>query len=213
MKTEELIRTLATDLQPVRRLGSVERRTAIWAAFALSCAAAGAYLLGTRPDLPARLREPAYLAEAVLLLSVCALSARTALALAVPGAERSAAPGMLSVSGLLLWASLAGCDGLTGAGSAAWANGFPCIWRLVALAVLPAATLLLMLRKAAPLAPRWTGALAVLSAGSVAALGTRLICARDDVPHVLLWHCAPLIVASLGGIVLGKRILWRAPIS
>jgi hypothetical protein len=65
------------------------------------------------------------------------------------------------------------------------------------------------LRRAAPLQPRYTGLLALLSTGALAALGTQLLCAKDDLLHVLLWHAGPLALTALLGVSLGDVLLRR----
>ena len=87
MTNDLLIRSFSADLQPVRRLRSVDLRTVVWAAFALLCVSIGTCALGTRPDLAGKIRDPAFLCEGALLLALFALSARTAFQASVPGAE------------------------------------------------------------------------------------------------------------------------------
>ena len=207
METEELARALAGSLEPVRRLAGVERRTLLWSGFALLCVSLGAWALGPRADLASKVRDPAWLRENALLLAVFVLSARSAFQLSVPGAERSAAARMLPLAGLLLWAALLAAR--LQADPLPAAAGWLCISKMTCLALAPALAALVMLRRAAPLDPGWTGWSALLAAAALAILGTRALCAKDDPRHVFLWHFGPLLVAALAGIHLGRWLLAR----
>jgi hypothetical protein len=88
-----------------------------------------------------------------------------------------------------------------------WDGGLPCIWRMLGLALTPAATGLIMLRKAAPRRRGWAGLCAALTASSLAMLGTQAVCARDAAGHVLVWHAMPVAAAALIGAAIGRRIL------
>ena len=205
MRTEQIVRSLAADLKPVRRLPKVEWRTVAWAVFAAACVAIASYALGPRTDLMAKLRDPAFLVEGALLLLVSLFAARSAFASSIPGAERSTDGRILPVMGLLVWV----CVVAGGAAVSNFAPAWICIARMSALVFVPALAALWMLRRAAPLAPRWTGGLALLSAGSLALLGTRMLCPKDDPRHVLLWHFGPLLLTAAMGIRLGRWSLSR----
>lgn len=198
MRTDELVQRLAADLKPVRRLRGVGWRTLLWAVFALSCVAIGVWALGARADLPWKVRDPFYLLKNALLLSIFAASARSAFLLSVPGAERSVAARALPMAGLLLWVCLNAAGASTEPLPLA-SPGFPCVLRMAALALPPAVAILLALRRAAPLSPGWTGWFALLSAASLAMLGTQFVCAKDDPLHLFLWHFGPVLAAALIG--------------
>ena len=205
MRTEQIVRSLAADLKPVRRLPKVEWRTAVWAVFAAACVAIGSYGIGPRTDLAAKLRDPAFLVEGALLVLVSLFAARSAFSSSIPGAERSTDGRILPVMGLLVWV----CVIAGGPAVASFAPGWTCLARMIALVFVPALAALWMLRRAVPLAPGWTGGLALLSAGSLAMLGTRMLCPKDDPGHVLLWHLGPVLLAAVLGIRLGRWSLSR----
>lgn len=205
MRTDDLIRSLAADLQPVQRLRGVEQRAFLWAGSSLICVFLGTLALGVRADFWSRIRDPADLVRDAVLLLAFVLSARSAFQLSVPGAERSPRGRMLSIGALLLWAGLVAADASGPAHASA--NGAACLWTVTGLGLVPAFAALRMLRKAAPLNPGWAGSAALLSAASLALLATNLVCARDDRFHVLLWHFLPVIAATLSGFHLGDRFL------
>lgn len=210
MGTEEIVRALVSGVKPVRRLRGVGWRALLWAGFAVMCVSVGAYALGARSDLAWRVRDPTYLRGSALLLLIFALSARGAFRLSVPGVEGGAGARALPILGLLVWVSLiaTGHSPSTSDPLSA-AAGWPCVWRMACLAFAPTLAALFMLRKAAPLTPGWAGWFALLSAGSLAILGTQILCAKDDPRHLFLWHFGPLLAAALLGVHLGRWFLTR----
>jgi hypothetical protein len=79
------------------------------------------------------------------------------------------------------------------------------------IGIVPAAAIIIMLRKAAPLHPRLTLALAALAVASIANFGLQFAHVRDASIMVLVWHLgAAAVLAALGGW-LGQRVLrWQA---
>jgi hypothetical protein len=68
-----------------------------------------------------------------------------------------------------------------------------------------------MLRRAAPLRPRLTLALAALAVASIANFGLQFAHARDASIMVLVWHLgAAALLGALGGW-LGQRVLGWEP--
>jgi hypothetical protein len=78
------------------------------------------------------------------------------------------------------------------------------------IGIVPAVAIIAMLRKAAPLHPRVTLALAALAVASIANFGLQFAHVSDASIMVLVWHLgAAAVLASLGGW-LGKRVLrWQ----
>src|SRR5262249_36445571 len=77
MRSEDLIKALAADARPVRRLASPMVRLAKWLAASTAYAAVIVAIMGLRPDLPSRLTDAAFAVElgATLLTSVLAAAA------------------------------------------------------------------------------------------------------------------------------------------
>jgi hypothetical protein len=210
MTTEEMVQALGAGLKPVRPLPRAGSRTVVWSLFALAWVAAGAYALGPRADLLAKIRDPAFLVEGALLVLVSVLAGRTAFLLSVPGAEADSHGRIVPLMGVLVWTCVVAGSQAAASDAVAWS----CVAKMCALTLLPAVTALFMLHRAAPLSPGWTGMFALLSAASLALLGTRLLCPRDDPRHVLLWHFIPLLAlvglgARLGRWSLSRRRLLR----
>jgi hypothetical protein len=210
--TDALVRSLTSDLVPVRRLRNVNIRTALWAGLAALCVALGTLALGARPDLARKLSDVGYLAESAALVAVSVSAARCAFRLGVPGIEPTALAWTVLAAAWALWvlrvASRWSAGGMAVELAAmSWVEGLPCIWRMLGLALAPAATGLILVRKAAPWRRGWAGSCAVLAACSLAMVGTQAVCARDAAGHVLAWHVMPVAATALLGAAIGRRIL------
>ena len=215
MKTDDLLRSLVDEMKPVRRLRGGAERALIWAGFAAICVGIGTWVLGTRPDLSAKLTDVSFLIEGSSVLAVFALSARSAFQLSIPGMEKSGTTRTSPLLGLLGWFLLVAIrhTPMTNAlalESVSSLAGASCVSRIATLALVPAVAIFAMLRKAAPGRRRWTGLFALISASSLAALGTQLLCSKDDPQHVLLWHFGPVLVAGLVGAALGALFFDRS---
>jgi hypothetical protein len=202
--TPELIDMLCADAKPVRRLRPPLVRAAVWLLFAGLVLVALAVLLGTRPDLAERLRQPTFVGALAGALLTGVLAAVAAFYLSLPDRSRSWL--LLPVPALLLWISTIGYGCLTD-----WVSIEPDGVRLdttlecfatLALASLPLSmALLVMLRHAARLYPTTVAMMGGLASAGVAATALSLFHELDASVMVLLWNLgvAALIVA-LGGI-------------
>jgi hypothetical protein len=202
--TPELIDMLCADAKPVRRLRPPLVRAALWLLFAGLVLVALAALLGTRPDLAERLRQPTFVGALAGALLTGVLAAVAAFYLSLP--DRSRLWLLLPVPALLLWISTIGYGCLTN-----WVSIEPegvrlgttleCFVTLV-LASLPLSlVLLVMLRHAARLYPTTVAMMGGLASAGIAATALSLFHELDASVMVLLWNLgvAALIVA-LGGI-------------
>jgi hypothetical protein len=202
--TPELIDVLCADAKPVRRLRPPLVRAAVWLLFAGLVLVALAALLGTRPDLAERLRQPTFVGALAGALLTGVLAAVAAFHLSLP--DRSRRWLLLPLPALVLWISTIGYGCL-----ADWVSIGPDGVRLgttlecfatLALASLPLSmALLVMLRHAARLYPTTVAMMGGLASAGVAATALSLFHELDASVMVLLWNLgvAALIIA-LGGI-------------
>jgi len=210
METEQFVRSLAATLRPVRRLRPARWRAVLWAVPAVLCVSIGTVLLGPRSDLLSRAANPQFWLQSALLLIVFAASSAIAFRTSVPGSEVAGHVRALPLWGLLVWGFVlaAGAWAWESRGeAAAGGSGWICVSRIALLGVVPAVSALLMLRRAAALRPGWTGSIALLSAASLAVVGTQMVCARDDPWHIFVWHFLPAAACGLAGVLLGRRFL------
>ena len=210
---EALVAQVKADLRPVRPLPRPARR-------AMNVALCGAVLFllvpslhplrDDAPDLGRWLLWGAAGAEALagMLLAALALReavpgggigpVRTSLALTVGAATQVAA-------GLWTWMNT-----VSARADLAQHKGPACftIQQLLGLPVLLLAFWLV--QRALPVRPRWSGALAGMSAGLLADGVWHLICPRSDLPHVLVWHGGATALTTAAGWLLGALYERRA---
>jgi hypothetical protein len=75
--------------------------------------------------------------------------------------------------------------------------------------VVPAALLVMMLRRAAPLQPRQAGSLAVLAGVALGVVGTQFVCPDDSAAHHIMWHAAPVLMFAAMSLALPRPLLTR----
>jgi hypothetical protein len=169
---DRLIRDLATDLKPVRRLRPPSVRALAWLAVVVTVA----IVLATIGDLSALGHRLAatpdmWLAAAGSALTAI-LAAVAAFQLSLP--DRSRAWALLPLPAALLWiiASGVGCLRVwfvSGTHAADLSEERDCLFFIVGLSVPLSALLIVMLRRACPLRPALTAAIAGLAAAAGAA--------------------------------------------
>jgi len=211
VRTEDLIRELASEVQPVRRLPPLIVRLLGWTVVAAVSLSIAVILMGERRDLGETLRHANFEFEGALLILTAMSAAIGALVVSIPGRERSAmvrwlpviagASAILWVVGELVVASMTGAP--TGRLTFAW----PCVTKTTSVAIVPGIALFLLVRQAAPLRAAWAGLLSVLATASVGVLGANVICPIERPVHLLLWHVAPLMLFAALGAGLGTWLL------
>ena len=207
MKTEDLIADLASRVEPVRRLPPPEVRALTWTGLAIAFAAIGIVVFQPRPDLGGLRDQPDFWILVVAGLMTAILAAGAALVLGIPGAERSGALRFTTVAIICIWAGIViAAIARGGAGFSAVSHWYVCFGRVMAVGLVPAVALVAMLRRAAPLRQRWTGALVFVAAMAMGAAVMPLVCPIDDPGHALIGHLGPVLLTGAIGAWLGKRV-------
>jgi hypothetical protein len=179
-----------------------------WSGLAWASMAAGLVVFGLRPDPASAVDAPRLIATTLFALGAAVAAGFGSLVLAVPGAERSRAL-WLSAAGLLAaWTVWLAIEVLReGYLVESLLHSPACFTRVIAIGAVPGITLFVMLRRAAPLKPALTGALALAAAASFGALAIQFICPLDDAAHGLLGHLGPVLTLGLAGAWAGRGIL------
>jgi len=204
---QALIRRLQADAVPVGRLWPPVVRLGLW--LVLVAAVGGSLgLSGLRPDLAKQLRDPAFLLDIVLLALAGVAAALLALRDAVPGREASRCAALAPLGLALAAAGLWGRLPLQGEVAVRHfiATGLPCAARTLVLAALPWCTLLIAVRRGAPLDPANAGVLIGGAALVMASLLMRLACPLDERLHLLVWHGLPVVGGTL--LSAGAGLAW-----
>ena len=205
--TRALIRRLQADAVPVGRLWPPVVRLGLW--LVLVAAVGGTLgLSGFRPDLGTQLRDPAFLFDIVLLTLAGVAAALIALRDAVPGRGASRFAALVPLGLALAAAGLWGRLPLQGEVAVRHfiATGLPCATRTFVLAALPWCTLLIAVRRGAPLEPANAGVLIGGAALVMASLLMRLACPLDERLHLLVWHGLPVVGGTL--LSAGASLAW-----
>lgn len=213
MNTDELIERLAADLKPVRPLWPPWARAALWLGVAIPYVAAVVWGKLTMVDPAQAANDTRFMVEQAATLATALTAAIAAFRSAVPGFDMRIL--LLPIAPLGLWLASVGhgcvqdwlrlgADGLT------IRPDWDCLPMATIIGIVPLAAIIVMLRKAAPLHPRLTLALAALAVASIANFGLQFAHVRDASIMVLVWHLgAAAVLAALGGW-LGKRVLrWQ----
>lgn len=208
---EQLIRELAGDLAPPRRLAPAPRAALAW--LGASAAFVALATLATGPLRPGALRQivadPGFGLTVGVGLAAGAAAILALMRLRIPGLAsglRGAAPALALLGA---WLALEGIGWLTGWAPASTLGARPgCIFQVVLFALPPLAAALFLARRAAPLERAWTGLLAGVAAGALGALAMELACMRDPL-HALTAHLAPILLVAAAGAALGRLALRR----
>jgi hypothetical protein len=213
MDIDHFIQQLAERAQPVARLLAPWRRTALWLAASLLYVSVvvSAYLWADsslRPSI-----EPRLVLELAAILATAVTAAIAAFSSVVPGRDRRFH--LLPLIPLSLWLATLGHGclhdwrefGVAGLQVRAdWGCAIPAL----IVSALPAGTMLLMLRRGAPLVPAVSLALGVLATGAIANFGLRVFHAGDLSVQILAWHAGGVVVVSMIASFAGPRMLpWR----
>jgi hypothetical protein len=215
MKTEELIRTLAANAAPVRRLPHPALRAIVWLTISTVYIAGFVWVMGLRPDIATKLAEPRFLVEVGGAYLTSMMAAAAAFCASCPG--RPVWERFAPLPFLVVWLATLGegCwrdwlrygpEGLT------LQLDYLCFPSILIVSVAPAIVIFLMIRRAAPIAPITTTALATLAAAALAAAALRLFHTQDASLMVLVWQFGS--VALLAGIasLFGQYLLpWPRP--
>jgi hypothetical protein len=186
---------------------------ALWLALGLPPLLVIVAVHGLVVDLPTLMGDGQLLVEQVAAFATAVAAAAAAFASTVPGASRRWL--WLPAVPLAVWllALGKGCldDWLQfGPDGLALRPDFECFGPMLLMAAVPAAVMLVMLRRGAPLAPRATLFLGALATAAVVAFGLRFFHIGDASIMVLVWHMGLAAVLTLAAGLAGPRVLgWR----
>lgn len=210
METVDLIQRLATSVRPVRPLPPPWLRTTHWLAIALSSMVIVVMLMSPRDDLAEKLSEARFLVEQAAAVATAVTAAVAAFCLVIPGHSRKLA--LLPILPLAIWLGSLGYGCLQSwleLDTAAW-QIYPdwiCFPSIVMVGAVPALTMVIMLRRGAPMAPRMTVALGALAAAAIGNFGLRLFHYQDAGLMVLVWQFGSVALLSALAGWSGRAIL------
>jgi hypothetical protein len=213
METDDLVRRLITSSHPIRRLLPPWQRTALWLTIALPYVALVVMLMSPRDDLAAKLTDARFLIEQVAALATAITASIAAFCLIIPGHSRKLA--LLPVLPLTVWLGSLGQGCLQTwlrLGNEAWQlyPDWVCFPSIAMVGAVPALTIVAMLRRGAPMAPRITVTLGALAAAALGNFGLRLFHYQDASLMVLIWQFGSVaLLSALAGWSGGHILRWR----
>jgi hypothetical protein len=210
MRHETLIAALARDVAPVAPLPSPTVRAARWIVVAVLAVAIGVVFRGLRTNWALVTGDPAFVVSVGLILATGVVSALVAMALSVPGLISAWWIRWTPIALLVMWGSVLVADVMS-SGTSLWPtrSGAACLWKTYGIAAGPAAVLVWLAARAAPLDWRWTGTLAALAALSFGVLGTEFICPITGHNHLFTWHFLPVATMTAAAFIVASLFVRR----
>lgn len=206
-----LISELSKDCTPVKPLPNPLLRFVRWLLISCLCIGAGVSLVGIRQDVKLAVSNMNFIVQSLFIFGLSLSSALGAFMLSVPSERKSAWAKYFPIVPVGLWLCAlflnVGVDFVRQVSFEFGMNGMYCFGEIILFALVPAALIFAMLRKAAPINQTWSGFLALISAGSLAAIGSQLTCSSTDPLHLLIWHYLPVVSIGWFGVILGKKLL------
>lgn len=202
--TDTFINSLATDLQPVRRLRPPFWRAARVILLALAVIAALTALRGLRADFDQQMGEAAYWVQVVGAFLTGATATLAAFEISLPDRSRFWAALPLPAAVLWLYGFAFGCLAhwiAVPAGAPIVADGERCLTTIVMATIPLALALWMMLRRARPLRSVTTAWIAALAVAGFADTAHLLLHTVQASSLVLVINLVPVaIIVMLGGI-------------
>lgn len=209
MKTDDLVNLLATDSSPPWRFQWV---LALAVAGGIGLAALLFFAaIGFRPDIDAALQTSRFLFKFVVTIALAVTATRALIGLGRPGGSFAQyGPALVLAPALLACAVLVELWLLP---EAHWMpslighNARFCLTLVPLLSIGPLACFLAALRHGAPSQPGLAGAVAGLAASGIAATFYAANCTDDSPLFVMTWYPLAILIVTVAGYVVGRKLL------
>ena len=210
--TPDLIRALAADLSPVRRLRPPLLRASLWLLLALMVLLLLAISQGVRPDLTIRLRDPDFVGCIAGALITGVAGAISAFMLSLP--DRSKWWALLPLPSLIVWFTNVGYQCITDwvtldPAGMSWGETARCFATLVLTSLPLSLAMLLMLKHAAAVRPTTVAIVGSLSVAALTAAALSLFHVLDASLMVIMWNIGTAILIVGLSSLLSRRYARR----
>lgn len=206
-----LVRRLATEVTPTRRLWSVGVRLGIW--ILLEVGVLAWVIIHTDNDFIKKLRQPVYAFEILCFAAAAIISATLALRSAIPGRALRASEGTFAAVLVLVGAALVAAAEPMNTSNLLGdfvRTGLPCARGTWMLGALPLLLLWWMVRRGASMRGGLSGLLVGAGALFFSFAMMRVACPIDEPLHVLTWHLLPaLALIALSTLAGGTWLRFR----
>lgn len=211
MKTDELIRALATGAGPAEPLALSRRYGTALAAGALGAVALVVALLGVNDDLEAMAALPMFWVRLAFAASVAGTALVALARLSRPGVPLGRASFAMAAPMLAMWALaaavLVAAEPMMRAMLVMGSTWKTCPLSIAAASIPALAAVLWAIRGLAPTRPVAAGATAGRLAGGVGALAYTLHCPELEAPFLGVWYVIGMAIPAAIGALVGPRLL------
>jgi hypothetical protein len=209
----QFIRGLVEDVTPIRPLPAPWLRAAVWCGVSLAVIAVVVLVMSGSAKAGWTAADDRVLLEQLAALATGLTAAAAAFATTVPGYRRWIV--WLPLVPLAVW--------FGGLGHSCIRDGFAagfsprsllvhwgCVPATMLVGAFPAALIVPMLRRGAPLTPRLTTVLAAVAASGLGNFGVRFVHNADASLVVLAWHFTAVFIISMLSAFVGRSLFnWR----
>jgi hypothetical protein len=213
VETNDLILTLSRGVTPVRRLPHPMTRAALWLALSLPYIAAIVVVYEWAGFHSGLAFDTRLVIEELAMLATAVTAAIAAFCCIVPGRDRRIA--LLPLLPLSVWLASMGETCLDqwdryGPAGMSLRTGWECLPPSILIGILPAAAMVVMLRRGAPLFPRSAVLLGALAVAALGNLGMRIFHVGDVTIMMLVWHLGAVALLFAAAGYFAPRLLgWR----
>lgn len=211
MKTDDLIKILGTQVEPVDPRGIVRTIAFAVGVGAVVALAFMLLLFGVRADVSTTRAWVFCLIKLGFALALIVPAGLYLTRLGRPGGERKTSVAFVAAPFVAIM--LIGAVNLAFAPQSRWdemivgQDWLECLLSIPIIAIVPFAAIMWGLRRAAPTDLVRAGALGGLLAGAISAAGYALHCMDDTLPFIALWYGGTIVLCTLAGAVLGPKLL------
>lgn len=211
MKTDDLVRLLATGAEPVDARAPVRRAAIVLGAGVLLAAGIMAAWLGVRSTLVHDAAAPMLWVKFAFTASLAVAGWAAAQRLGRPGAGLGRVAAALIAPVLAVWllalAALTGVDGPQRAALVLGRTWTTCPFNIAALSLPVLAAALWGMRGLAPTQLRRAGAASGLLAGAAAAFVYAFHCPELAAPFLGVWYVVGMLIPAVLGALIAPRVL------
>lgn len=211
--SDDLVRRLAADLEPVRPLRPPVIRGMMWAAWTIAVLVGVGFVNGVRDDLASRLQDVDFIVPLLAALITGIAAALAALVMSLP--DRHPTIALLPVPPFILWASSVGYGCITnwvaiGEGDLSLGVAANCFAIVAGTSIPLALVSAIMLRHAARLRPRRVALLGALAVTGVASFALSLFHPLEASAMILIWNIGMAGILGSLASTYGRILLsWR----
>lgn len=212
MRTEDLILSLAQDLEPVKPIRSPARLLLLWLGITLPVLGLTIWLMGPRSDLPVKFGEAGFVTSEALGVATALISAYAAFC-----AGRPDQPGWklwVPVLAMLLWLGDFGRQYLALSQSDGGRNlvlhwDVMCIPAIALAGIVPGIAMVVLLRQSAAFRTTHACLCGAMAAAALTETALRLFHQEPSFVTLLVWQVGSVALFTMAGGLIGRAVLSR----